>query len=167
MDIVFDIDGTLANPDHRLHFISEPVSWTGPFKRDWTSFLSDEEIAKDTPIPAAWELLYSLLNSGNRILFITGRPESQRVTTFNWLMDTSCEVRAPVAWTLKKRRKGPFLFMRSNGDHRPSSDVKENLLHKSIKDGFSPAMAFEDRATDTEMWRRNGLFCCQVADGNY
>lgn len=28
-------------------------------------------------------------------------------------------------------------------------------------------VVFEDRNDDTAMWRRNGLLCCQVADGNY
>ena len=49
--IIFDIDGTLANLDHRLrHILNEP--------KDWDSFYRD--IDKDQPIAPITLLCYSL-----------------------------------------------------------------------------------------------------------
>ena len=178
MDVIFDIDGTLADASHRLHFIKDTAHWVtpddkpvSPPKPDWNSFLSYDQVAKDSPIPQTWAILGSLLHDHHRVIFITGRPEKTRKMTYQWLM-TACPVRA-LAWNYwSNRRKsggalGPVIYMRKNGDHRPSSVVKEESLLLAKENGFNPVMVFEDRADDTAMWRRNGLLCCQVADGNY
>jgi len=179
MDYVFDIDGTLADATHRLHFIKDMTYWKSVNgsvpKPDWDSFLSDEQVVEDTPIKAIWEILYSLLLSpGNRVIFITSRKESQRYTTYHWLYDSKmeCPVRMFCGNHWNERRRsgginGPLLYMRSNGDRRPSSIVKGELLDKARLDGFEPKMVFEDRKDDTAMWREKGLICAQVADGDY
>lgn len=170
MDIIFDIDGTLANAEHRLHFINDMQHWAqleGKLPRpNWEKFLSTEEIAKDTAIPQTWEILANLLYGGNRVIFITGRPERQRLTTYDWLRDIECEHRA-IAADLMRRKHGTILYMRGDNDRRASSIVKEESLMRARADGFNPTLVFEDRADDTAMWRRNGLLCCQVAEGNY
>lgn len=171
MDAIFDIDGTLANATHRLHHIMPDPNkiYELPFKKDWETFLSDEMVAQDTAIPEVWQILTSLCyEPRNRILFITGRPEAQRQTTWNWLMDQSCEHRAEIAFMWQREhRRSPLLYMRKDGDRRPSPIVKEELLMRARSDGYNPVMAFEDRKEDTAMWRRNGLLCLQVAEGDY
>lgn len=145
------------------------------FKKDWETFLSDEMVARDAPIPEVWAVLYSLHRVGNRVIFITGRPRSQWAITNNWLLDDTCPVRALFAQDIMRLRdrgvprSGPIpkIYMRSIGDRRPSHVVKEELLHKAIRDGYDPKIVFEDRKDDAEMWRRNGLLCCQVAEGDY
>jgi len=179
MDVVFDIDGTLANAEHRLHFIKDPNFWITPRgtslvprKPDWESFLADEHVANDTPIPQTWKLMTLLLQeTDTRILFITGRPESSRPMTETWLT-TPCPVRAPAVTSMATRawphmRSCPPLYMRHSGDRRPSHVVKSELLGHARGDGFNPMLVFEDRREDTAMWRKEGLLCCQVADGNY
>jgi hypothetical protein len=174
MDIIFDIDGTLADATHRLHFIKDMAFWTSKEGRvptpDWDTFLSDEMVSKDAPIPQTWQMLTLLLMGGNnRIYFITGRPEAQRQTTYDWLTDTSCPVRSQAALLMKDHPYGriPQMEMRTTGDRRPSHIVKEERLQQIRFRGANPTMVFEDRADDTAMWRRNGLLCCQVAEGNY
>lgn len=172
MDIIFDIDGTLADASHRLHLIKDMAHWVSvdgqPPKPDWETFLSDEMVAKDSPIPQTWETLLALLCvPDNRILFITGRPDSQRETTLAWLMDDACDLRQDFCDHMHWEETVPVLYMRKTGDHRPSYIVKEELLQRARKDGYTPQLVFEDRKDDTEMWRRNGLLCCQVAEGNY
>lgn len=118
----------------------------------------------------ARKVIELLLMAGrNRILFITGRPHIQRETTFRWLTDTSCPIRAEAALLISKANyiRFPQLYMRTTGDRRQSHIVKEELLHQAIQDGYKPTLVFEDRADDTAMWRRNGLRCFQVAEGNY
>ena len=176
MDIVFDIDGTLAIAKHRLHhIISDPNAiYEQPFKKDWDMFLSDELVAKDEPIEQTWALLLSLMHQGHRVIFITGRPEAQREVTYNWLYDKelSCPVRLNCGyyWQILARGgkiEGPVIYMRKNGDRRLSHIVKGELLEQARQDGFDPKLAFEDRIEDTKMWREKGLMCCQVAEGNY
>lgn len=172
MDVIFDIDGTLANAEHRLHHIVPDPNrlYEEPFKKDWDAFLSDEAVAKDAPIPQTWRILSALLFDAHAtILFITGRPESQRQVTHDWLYREDCEHRCLPRdyWRRCPASRRPVLYMRKYGDRRPSHIVKEELLHRAIADGFKPQMVFEDRKDDTAMWRRNGLLCLQVADGDY
>lgn len=162
MDIVFDIDGTLANAEHRLHFIKDPDK-----AKDWENFLSDEQVAGDSAIPEIWEILYFMLAAGHRVIFITGRPEKQRQVTHDWLKNTECGIRNPAARVMHIRRQGPIIYMRRDGDRRPSHVVKGELLERARKDGFHPVMAFEDRKDDAAMWREKGLRCLQVAEGDY
>ena len=59
------------------------------------------------------------------------------------------------------------LYMRKEGDFRPDAKVKEELLNQIRSDGYEPILAFEDRQRVVDMWRRNGIQCCQVAPGDY
>lgn len=175
MDVVFDIDGTLANASHRLHHVVKDPNrvYESPFRKDWDSFLSDELVAKDAPIEPTWEILTSLLATGNRVIFITGRPEDQRQITYDWLYTQHCSVRALAHFHWRQRQKSggsggsPIIYMRKSGDRRLSHIVKGELLESARMDGFKPKIVFEDRIEDTKMWREKGLICCQVAEGNY
>jgi len=179
MDVIFDIDGTLANAKHRLHFINDNAHWTTsggkPPRPNWEAFLADDQVAKDTPIPQTWSILSTMLKfpSDYRVIFITGRKESTRRMTYSWLTEPTCDHRGCAALVWKKqslyqgKTVGPILYMRSESDRRPSDVVKESLLFRARADGFHPDLAFEDRKEDAAMWRRNGLLCCQVAEGNY
>lgn len=177
MDVIFDIDGTLADATHRLPLIKDPALWVGtPPKPDWETFLADDNVAKDAPIPETFQLLETMLSlSGDyRVIFITGRNETTREMTYNWLRgDRKCPARsgANYWWELRSHAKGhevgPIIYMRKEGDRRPSHVVKEELLQQARMDGFDPKLVFEDRADDTAMWRRNGLICAQVAEGKY
>lgn len=184
MDIIFDIDGTLADATHRLHFIKNEDFFVPKFppdpgcielKPDWDTFLSDEQVALDKPIPQTWAILANMLDSPTdfRVIFITGRKESSRQMTYEWLTDGSCEHRAYAVAMWRRlseyqgRTVGPILYMRSEDDRRPSHVTKRDLLHKARADGFDPKLAFEDRKSDAAMWRSEGLLCCQVAEGDY
>ena len=59
------------------------------------------------------------------------------------------------------------LYMRASGDYRADTIVKAELLDQIIAAGWSPIMAFEDRASVVTMWRERGIPCCQVAPGDF
>jgi phosphoglycolate phosphatase-like HAD superfamily hydrolase len=167
MDVIFDIDGTLADATHRLHHIVEDPNqiYEHVFKKNWDRFLSDELVAQDAYIEPMWKLLAQLDKSAWSILFITGRPEAQRDVTWTWLKDGLTRHRAFrdqrfLDWNTR-------LYMRDDGDRRPSHKVKRDSLRHARNDGFDPKLVFEDRKDDTAMWRSEGLICCQVAEGNY
>jgi hypothetical protein len=154
MDVIFDLDGTLADCSHRLHFVqSKP--------KNWKAFYAG--IPHDQPIRETMHILHCLNVScdgvgyrWNRIIFCTGRSEEYRDTTVNWLATHAGE------WT----RQVP-LYMRPTGDHRPDFEIKALLLATMHVDGYTPRVAFEDRDQVVDMWRRNGLVCYQVAKGAY
>lgn len=172
MDVVFDIDGTLANASHRLHLITDPEHFVikdGLPKPDWESFLAPGMTSKDTPIEPIWEVLNALHRLRHRILFITARPERERDATYAWLTRRDCTVRGQFGdWhhQLRDCARPLSMYMRADGDRRPSEVVKRESLQKARTDGYDPVLVFEDRVTDTAMWRSEGLLCCQVAEGN-
>lgn len=156
--IVFDIDGTLADNKHRLHFIQqEPKDWDGFFG----AMPHDKPIE---PIRVACGIIMGLqavvsgmgIKPTVNVIFCSGRPHSYREETEMWLM----------AHILPPNVR-PVLYMRKTGDHRPDDVVKEELLAKMREDGYEPFLVFDDRNRVVDMWRRNGIQCCQVAPGDF
>lgn len=141
MLVVFDLDGTLSNPSHRLHFLERE-------KKDWRAFYA--ACGGDQPIYPIIRILQALYITGAEVEIWTGRSAEVEGITREWL-------------SLEGVPNVP-LMMRAEGDHRPDTVVKQEWLdHSSIK----PFLVFEDRASVVEMWRSNGIRCCQVADGNF
>lgn len=141
---LLDIDGTVADASHRLHYIeSDP--------KDWRSFFA--EVSGDKPIAHVVELVQVLEESGYDIVFVTGRSTECRQATIDWL-DANV-VRAYA------------LYMRQEGDRRPDEVVKLELLAKLREDGYEPVAAFEDRSRVVAAWRDAGLPCFQVAPGDF
>ena len=162
MIYIFDIDGTIANIKHRLHFIqnlwgvkgSIPDPKCNNFKPDWDAFFN--ACGDDAPIPEVIALLRELADH-NTIIFITGRSDAIRDKTIAWLN-----------WYV-----GFFhyesLYMRKAGDHRPDHIVKSELLDQILQ--FSPLDkilgVFEDRKPVVDMYRARGLQVYQVAEGDF
>jgi hypothetical protein len=147
MDIICDIDGTVADCSHRLHWIqSKP--------KNWKAFFQGMEF--DTPIVDTITVIQSLYGSYNNIIFCTGRPNNYREITRAWLSEHVGD------WT----DKSP-LYMRNTGDNRPDYEAKALMHATMILDGYNPRVAFEDRDQVVEMWRNSGLTCYQVAKGTY
>lgn len=71
------------------------------------------------------------------------------------------------AWLAKNRIAYNALFMRPIGDSRRDDIVKEEILHQQIKDKYRVLFVIDDRNRVVSMWRRNGLVCFQVADGDF
>ena len=145
MIYIFDIDGTLADNSHRLHFIQGEV-------KDWEGFHTAQ--GDDMPI---WEVITvarALAKAGHGIVYSTGRMEKGRAVTQAWLN----KYRVP---------HGP-IFMRKDGDHREDYVVKEELLGY-IKGVYPLAIggAFEDRQQMANMYRAKGIRVFQVAKGDY
>lgn len=154
--IVFDIDGTLSDASHRLHFIQqEPKDWDGFFG----AIAYDKPIEPVRNVCGALMSLKAIANGLGHdvdydIVFCTGRPEKYRFDTRVWL-------------TENLRIIPEALYMRKDSDHRPDDIVKEELLAQMRSDGYEPFLVFEDRKRVVDMWRRNGIQCCQVAAGDF
>ena len=153
MDIIFDLDGTLINLDHRVHFVTQQ-------RPDWKSF--EKAIKDDTIIPEMRSLLVSIASDqNNRLIFCTGRKETTREDTLKQIGKITHGIKNTKAAT-----NFP-LYMRSVDDFRPDPEVKSDLYDVMITDGFKPIIVFDDRASVVNMWRKRGLRCLQCAPGNF
>ena len=147
---IVDIDGTVADVTHRLHFIQRAP-------KDWEAFFSackdDKPIEHMRLLLRAIQTRYKHEPSSPEIVYVTGRPESTKEDTLDWL----CRHDFPIA----------PIFMREDGDHRLDVLFKKKMLHKLRYLGYEPVLVFEDRARVVKMWRDNGVPCAQVSRGEY
>jgi len=144
MDIIFDMDGTLMNIEHRRHFVSGE-------KKDWQAF--KDATIKDTPFDNIVSLAVMLQMDGNRIIICTGRNETEE-----WITEKQLEASGI---------KYDALLMRPNDDYDPDDVLKQRMLNELRKVGYNPQMVFDDRNSVVAMWRANGLTCLQCADGDF
>lgn len=142
--ILVDIDGTLANVDHRVHYVQSK-------NKNWKAF--SEEMVNDKINPWCETLIKAMAAKDYKILFITGRGESYRDHTVEWL----------------KKHKVEYddLFMRAASDHREDSEIKLELYKKNIEPKYNALFVIEDRASVVKMWRENGLVCLQCDVGDF
>lgn len=147
MFVVFDLDGTLADCEHRVHHIAGPK---GSKEKNWDAFY--DACNDDPPIPETLDLMRSLIRAGHDVEIWTGRSDRVRKETLVWL-----------GRHLGKYAVDLVIVMRRDGDH--TTDIE--LKRKWIDDHGKPDLVFEDRAGVTAMWREQGIRCCQVAPGNF
>jgi hypothetical protein len=140
--ILFDIDGTLADIEHRVHLLP-----------DWPKFFN--EMHNDVGIEPIIDLT-QLVYGGTKhfplvyqTIIVTARPGNYREVTEQWLKK----------WLIPYDR----LYMRKEGDYRPDSIVKAELLEQIIDDGYKPMLVVDDRPEVVDMWRSYGLACLQCA----
>lgn len=139
--LLIDIDGVVADPTHRLHFIQRETP-------DWDAFF--EACDGDLPIMSMVVFLNKLQHF--RLVHVTGRPERIRLKTQQWFD------RYDVPWD--------DLLMRADGDHRPDHIVKAELADGWISHANVVAV-IEDRDQVVAMWRKRGLLCLQPKKGDY
>ena len=145
MLIVFDIDGTLANIDHRLDYVrSKP--------KNWAAF--DAGIPNDKVNYPVAEMFWALDAVGQHtIILASGRNERSRQATVDWL---------------RKNSLGNYakLYMRKADDFRSDDIVKQEILDQIVAEyGCKPDMVFDDRPRVVRMWRDNGIFVFNVYQG--
>lgn len=142
---IFDLDGTLANCEHRLHHIAE-----GP--KDWDAFY--EACDLDNPIQPTIDILNALADVGAHVLVMTSRADSVITKTVEWL------------W--KHHVKVHEMRMRPHGDHTHDDVLKQRWYDELSPDEQGRVKAvFEDRTRVVRMWRELGLTCYQVTDGGF
>jgi hypothetical protein len=144
--IICDIDGTLANIEHRLHHIKSLAN----VSPDWHRFNSECE--NDPVINASAELIRLASKGGWKIALSTGRTRAIAVQTKLWL------ARNGIPYDL--------LLMRPEGDYRSDYVIKAEHYEKHLR-GKNILFVLEDRDRVVEMWRGLGLNCFQVQKGTY
>ncbi|MCC5885710.1 MAG: hypothetical protein JJT88_04670 [Gammaproteobacteria bacterium] len=142
---IFDLDGTLANIEHRLHYIArKPKRWDRFFRA----------CGDDAPNKPVIELAQTLRAAGWEIWIWSGRSDVVRAETERWLAT----------------HLGPTLplRMRRDGDHQADVTLKESwLLDLSPHDRSRLRFIVDDRASVVAMWRSHGVTCLQCAEGQF
>ena len=144
MLVVFDIDGTLANIEHRLDYVrSKP--------KNWKAF--DAGIPNDAVNPYVAEVFRQMVEEGHHVILASGRNDRSRKATEDWLRKSS----------LIGYKK---LYMRKADDFRGDDIVKREILDEIVADwGRKPDMVFDDRPRVVRMWREEGIFVFNVYQG--
>lgn len=90
---------------------------------------------------------------GDKIILCSGREDKYRLETVRWL----------------EKNFVPYddLLMRREGDKRNDAIVKEELYNESIRGVYNVFLVYDDRDRVVDMWRKKGLKCFQVANGNF
>jgi len=145
--VVVDVDGTLAefNP-------KKVESWVLGEIKQWDAFF--DYMRDALPVTNIVKLVRSLAEKGEVIIICSGRPESHKQHTLDWL-DKHCI---------------PYdgIYLRSKGkDADCDAVVKKQLLTEIQKDGYSPWLILDDRRHVVNFWRDAGFTCLQVAPGDF
>ena len=130
--IICDIDGTIANNDHRQNLLVE-------FK-DWDLFFS--KMSEDLPIKPVIEIIEEEYKSGKKICFLTGRPERYRAVTSTWI-----EKHLNITHFV--------LHMRQDDDHRDKVSVKREMFEQNFN--LKDIDYFVENDKDLiKLWEENG-----------
>lgn len=134
---IVDIDGTLATVD-----ITDPKA---------RSHYDMERVDEDSPVEHAILIVKALKAAGHRIIVVSGRKESGRAKTAEWL--DAFEVGFDE------------LIMRPDDDDRSDDVLKAEIYDENIEGKYYVAGCIDDRKKVVDMWRAKGLFVAQVSPG--
>ncbi len=188
--IIFDLDSTLADCEHRRHFVdrnhpvnekrrlseislvSTPHPDPNPYiwKPDWQAFY--EACDLDTPIESVITIFLALLSGECDVEIWSGRCESVRSKTEYWINNYVI----PFEWNSNR------LKMRPIGDNTPDDHLKERWLNEYLHGGQNNCpfrwathdkcckkidFVFDSHHASIAMWRRRGIFvfdCNQTSE---
>lgn len=144
-DFLCDIDGTIADNNHRQH-------WLKSKPRNWAAY--EKNMYLDTPVHHIVSAIHILLENDFNPIFCSGRGEQSRQVTGAWLHQ-HVGISSP-------------LYMRKFKDYRDDAIIKEELLMDIRMDGYEPLFVLDDRQKVVDMWRtKTHLKCIQVDEGNF
>jgi len=133
--IIVDLDGTLANNDHRQHFMTGGRKQWGPFF---------DAIPRDSVYSEVKFIMNLIFNNTEvEVLVCTGRPSQYHGQTRDWLAFHDINYSA--------------LIMRSQSDNRADTDVKLDMLGHIKSQGLAPLFCIDDRPEVVAMWRAQGI----------
>lgn len=137
--VIFDLDGTLANVEHRRPILEQD-------SKNWRGFF--EAMGEDVMNEAILEL-YNMVSSSatHRSIILTGRSEDYRKLTEQWLIWNGVSF--------------DELIMRKRYDYRADHVIKEEALDELLAAGNDISFVVDDRQSVVDMWRRRGITCLQ------
>lgn len=142
--IIVDIDGTLADVEHRVHHVRQEP-------KNWRAF--NQAMEKDDLNPWCRDLITAMKGQNVEVLLVTGRDEDYRAQTESWLS------KHEVAYD--------HLWMRQASDYRGDDTVKKEIYQIDILPTYEILFVVDDRQSVVKMWRSIGLVCLQCDWGDF
>lgn len=142
--IIIDIDGTLADVEHRVHFVRQkPKKW-----KDFHQNLIHDQVQ-------GWclKLIEAFRAQGTKVVLLTGRDDDYISESKEWL----------------EQNQVPYdeLFMRATKDRRSDHLVKKDFYLNEIKPRYKVLFVVEDRLSVVKMWRELGVVCLHCDWGDF
>jgi hypothetical protein len=138
--LIFDLDSSLANIDHRLPLITPPNKLWNEFYQACTNDTPNTEIVNE----------YHRLSKLYPCWILSGRSEVVRPQTENWL---NAQNITPAQ-----------LWMRPIENYQKDFELKKAWLD-IIQTNHSIKAVFEDRDQVCDMWDANNIPCIRIVDG--
>ena len=147
--VIFDIDGTVANCDHRLHHLDRKDEFGRKRKRRFDLF--EKEIPYDSPILPVINIYKRFVDDPNvTVILLTGRNEKTRADTEKWFTDHGLD-------------GYDALYMKSREKYSEPDTTQKAEQYEEIVAKYGPvAMVFEDRGRMITKWREMGVFVLDV-----
>lgn len=141
--IICDIDGTIADLTHRLHYVKGDT-------KDWDSFFA--YVISDAFRFDVWRQVIEDAGTYNaEVVFVSGRSDTTRQATTDWL-------RSHTGLNDFK------LIMRQSWDKRDDTVVKREIYDKYLS-RMRVVKVYDDRPKVIRMWRDLGLDVVDVGTG--
>ncbi len=142
--VIVDLDGTLANVDHRVNLVRRKKKW---FKKFY------DLCYKDKVNEWCASLIRALGTYETKVLLVTARPVTHKAMTEKWLTDN---------------RLGDVelhMVRKDEHDFTPDVELKRNWLYDTFCNGkrikTDVLFVVDDRKRVVDMWRAEGLVCLQ------
>lgn len=150
--VIFDLDGTLADITKRREMSTKENG-----KIDWDIFFEPNNIWFDLPNEPVITMA-QLLSERHRIVIFSGRSKATKDETKRWLQ------KFDVPFDILKMRptSNDWKFM-------PDDELKQHWLDTLFPEDKKKDIlcVFDDRQKVVDMWRKNGITCFQVDEGNF
>lgn len=142
--IIVDIDGTLADVEHRVHHVRGD-------NKNWKAF--NQSMENDQLNVWCKKLIDAMKAKHLEVLLVTGRDEDYRTHTEKWLKQHQITY--------------DHLWMRSAKDYRSDDIIKKEIYQQKISDHYNILFVVDDRISVVKMWRSLGLVCLQCDWGDF
>jgi len=136
---VFDMEGTLSDPSHRIHH-AKAKEW-----KEW-----DEKFYRDPPLYQMVKLARNLAKVHPLFLF-TGKHEGSIPEMQDWLYKHDVPI------------DGSRILARANGDWgTTTAEVKRGMVHKVRREGWFIEMAFDDMHEVIKVYQELNVPCLHI-----
>lgn len=142
MTVIFDIDNTLSLSNKRFELATKPNG-----KIDWDIAHTPEYVLQDLPNLPVVDLAIKYKKEGAKIIIITGRPDTIKNVTEEWLKQ----------WGVTYDE----LYMRTKQDFYVKAPILKRKIYETyITDDIF--CAYDDDQDIIDMWIDLGIPCCKV-----
>lgn len=157
--IIVDLDGTLADIEHRRHYVEGDEKHFGKFHNDipddtvnnWCRNIISRFRGEEQNTTRQ----YNVETPDFAVILVTGRMAHPKT------------VKDTIEWLDRNNIAYDELHMRPNEDYTPDDELKKRIYNEELKDRFDVKFAVDDRKRVVDMWRDIGLTCLQCKKGDF